>query len=78
MYYVYILNNNSDTTIYIGFTRDLGRRICEHNRGLCFTTLHKKWSIQWYCVFRDKDKALSFEKYLKHGSGHAFMKKRFL
>lgn len=32
----------------------------------------------FYCAFKDKYKAFEFEKYLKSGSGRAFMQKRFL
>jgi putative endonuclease len=32
----------------------------------------------FYCAFKDKYKAFEFEKYLKSGSGRAFMNKRFL
>lgn len=35
------------------------------------------YRLEWYCAFNTKSQALSFEKYLKTGSGIAFMRKRF-
>lgn len=34
--------------------------------------------LKFYCAFSDKAKAFEFEKYLKSGSGRAFMQKRLL
>ncbi len=33
--------------------------------------------MEWYCAFKTEKQAIAFEKYLKTGSGIAFMKKRF-
>jgi predicted GIY-YIG superfamily endonuclease len=35
-------------------------------------------SLLTYLAFTDKYKAIAFEKYLKSGSGRAFMKKRLV
>jgi predicted GIY-YIG superfamily endonuclease len=35
-------------------------------------------SLIFYSAFRDKYKAFDFEKYLKTGSGRAFLKKRLI
>ena len=51
----------------------------QHNNGQSgFTAKLKKWEIMFYCAFKNKKTALSFEKYLKSGSGMAFAKKRLL
>jgi putative endonuclease len=63
---------------YVGATEDLKRRLPEHNAGKsAHTAKFKPWELIWYCAFRDKHKALAFEKYLKSHSGRAFAKKRF-
>ncbi len=79
MYYVYILQNQKDKSCYIGVTKNLKRRIKEHSDGgVKFTSSKKLYRLVWYCAFLNKHKALDFEKYLKHGSGHAFARKRLL
>ena len=63
---------------YIGITSNLIQRIAEHNRGATPSNkLNKPYKLVWYCAFRDKQKAHQFEKYLKSGSGHAFMNRHF-
>lgn len=41
------------------------------------TKSNLNYRLEWYCAFKNSKQALSFEKYLKTGSGVAFMKKRF-
>jgi len=45
-FYVYILTNPGKTTLYIGMTNDLGRRLQEHkeNRGT-----NKSFTGRYYC-----------------------------
>ena len=69
----------SDNSYYTGSTGDLKNRIKEHNSGKSyFTSKRKDYILVWYCAFVDKKKAIHFEKYLKHGSGFAFAKKRLV
>ena len=79
MYYIYILKSEQDQSKYIGVTSDLKRRFLEHNQGSgTYTKSKRPYKIIWYCVFKDKVKAYSFERYLKSSSVYAFMKKRFI
>ncbi len=78
MYYTYILKNYKTNRYYIGYAKDLKNRIKEHQTGRVLSTksdLH--YELEWYCAFRTEKQAVTFEKYLKSGSGIAFMKKRF-
>ena len=62
----------------MGFTIDLKNRLKEHKGGHVQSTksnLH--YELEWYCAFKTEKQAVAFEKYLKTGSGIAFMKKRF-
>ena len=79
MYYVYLLESASGKKHhYVGFTEDLRRRLNEHNEGKLPTTApHRPWLLKIYLGFSSKKQALSFEKYLKSGSGYAFAKRRF-
>ena len=44
MYYVYILTTKHNSTLYIGVTNDLGRRICEH-KNATFDGFTKKYHV---------------------------------
>jgi len=78
-YYVYILQAiNYPENHYTGYTTDLKERIVKHNNGeVPHTSKYKPWKIETAIAFSEKDKALSFEKYLKSHSGRAFAKKHF-
>ena len=80
MYIVYILKTHKDPTkCYVGITEDLEKRLGEHNAGLSYyTKRHAPWYVETHIVFNNKELAESFEKYLKEGSGQAFMTKRLL
>ena len=79
MYYVYILKSLKDASYYVGMTEDLKVRLQEHNRGeVRFTSSKTPYDPVWFCAFKDKKKALDFEKYLKQGSGFAFARKRLI
>ena len=80
MHFVYILISiNSPDRVYIGLTDDLKRRLQEHNKGSSgYSKQFAPWKLETYIAFTEKSKAGAFEKYLKSGSGFAFLKKRFL
>ena len=78
MHYVYLLRSIPDPyQTYIGYTEDLKTRLSAHNHGQSpHTSKFKPWEIITYIAFKDKSKALAFEKYLKSHSGKAFANKR--
>ncbi len=78
MYYVYLLESTSHLgQRYVGFSSDLRRRLNDHNMGkLPNTARYRPWRLVAYLGFNSKQQALSFESYLKSGSGHAFARKR--
>ena len=79
MYYVYILQSQKDKSYYTGLTEDLRQRIKEHNQHLAdYSKSKAPFLLIWYGVFKDKKKAMDFEKYLKQGSGFAFARKRLV
>ena len=78
MYYVYILKCANDQ-LYTGCTNDLKDRIKRHkNKHISATAKKLPLKLISYTAFSDKYKAFNFEKYLKSGSGRAFLKKHFL
>jgi putative endonuclease len=80
MFFVYILRSiDYPQEIYVGYTINVENRLKEHNLGLSFhTSKYKPWKLLTSINFHDQSSALVFEKYLKSGSGRAFLKKYFL
>jgi putative endonuclease len=77
-WHVYLLQC-SDGTIYTGCTGNLDQRLSAHNNGeVSYTKTRLPFELVTYTTFRDKYKAYNFEKYLKSGSGKAFMNKRLI
>lgn len=75
MQYVYILFC-SDKSTYIGCTDDLKARIERHTKGYVPATKDRRpIKLISYLAFSNKYTAFNFEKYLKSGSGRAFLKK---
>jgi len=78
--YVYIIQSvDFPLQIYIGLTYDILGRLKDHNAGRStHTSKFKPWKMVIYLKFENEQRARDFEKYLKSGSGRAFLKKRFL
>jgi putative endonuclease len=65
--------------IYKGCTNDLDNRLMKHQQGHVPSTCENlPVELVAYTAFTDKHKAFMFEKYLKSGSGRAFLKKRLV
>ena len=78
MYYVYILSLRNKT-YYLGFSSGLKVRIKDHLLGrVSQTEKFRSLQLVYYAAFRNKKKALDFEKYLKTGSGFAFRNKHLV
>jgi putative endonuclease len=78
MRYVYLLETISQPyRYYTGLTDDIAARLDAHNAGqVPHTSKFKPWRLKSYIAFSDHERAVTFEKYLKSGSGRAFAKKR--
>jgi len=73
-YYVYILTNKHCSTVYIGVTNDLGRRVAEHNLGEVpgFSQRYQLNRLVWFEHFRDIDAAIDrFEDAAEAKPGYA-------
>ena len=91
-HYVYILENQDDKSLYIGYTTDLKRRVDEHNEGKggrttknklhsnlsrgVATKLKKNWKLIYFEGYIVKLDALGREKFLKSGSGRKYIYKQ--
>ena len=78
-WYVYMLQSiEFPGHWYVGLTEGLEKRLKTHNAGKSpYTSKFLPWQIETAVAFRDKTKAIAFEKYLKNQSGRAFAKKHF-
>ena len=74
-WYVYILKCN-DERFYIGCTQYLKDRMIRHQKSQVPATVERlPVKLISYFAFSNKYTAFNFEKYLKSGSGRAFLKK---
>ncbi|ADJ22113.1 Excinuclease ABC C subunit domain protein [Hyphomicrobium denitrificans ATCC 51888] len=66
-FYIYIMANKRNGTIYIGVTNDLARRVYEHREGLVkgFTSRYGLKSIVYYEAFDSVSLAIQRETSLK-------------
>jgi len=78
-WYVYMLQSvQRPEHYYVGMTENLPERLKAHNSlKVPHTSKFAPWRIETAVAFRDKEKALAFEQYLKTHSGRAFAKKHF-
>jgi predicted GIY-YIG superfamily endonuclease len=68
-----------DNSTYTGCTGDFKKKFERHTNGdVMSTKLKLPVKLLFYCAFQNKYKAFLFEKYLKSGSGRAFMKKHLI
>ena len=67
-YYVYMLKSKCDKKItYVGYTKDLKKRINLHNtgKGAKFTR-GRQWVLIYKEIFKSKNEAISREYYIKN------------
>ncbi len=77
MYYVYSLKCKDG--FYIGCTDNIENRIDRHKKGHVTATANRlPVELEFYFAISNKYKAFEFEKYLKSGSGRAFIKKHLI
>jgi putative endonuclease len=76
-FYVYVLLSLKDGKFYTGFTRELDRRIEEHNSEMVYSTKYRRplRLVYFECSMNLKD-ALHREKYLKTTYGKRYIRNR--
>ncbi len=65
--YVYIMTNANNTSLYVGVTNDIVRRIWEHKNDIHkgFTREYNLHKLVYFEVYEDEVTAIEREKYLK-------------
>jgi putative endonuclease len=79
MHTVYVLENQTDRSWYIGQTDNLKQRLVRHNNGSGARTTKVKegyWKLMYAEAYCDKRDALGREKFLKGGSGRKYLQKQ--
>lgn len=68
--YVYILKSLKDGSHYIGFTRDIDKRLRQHNNGKNYSTKSKRpWKIIHVEITDNRVESRGLEKFFKSGFG---------
>ena len=72
-YYVYILFNKQNGTLYVGVTNDLIKRVWQHKNKVIegFTRQYDIDKLGYYEIFNDINSAIAREKQLKGGNRKA-------
>ncbi|MCQ2351348.1 MAG: GIY-YIG nuclease family protein [Paludibacteraceae bacterium] len=69
--YIYILTNYTRTTLYIGVTNDIARRILEHKNHIFHNSFTDKYNVElciYYESFNTIEEAICREKEIKKWS----------
>jgi putative endonuclease len=77
MIYVYVLQSELDSGLYIGMTADLRRRFEQHQGGESQSTKGRRpWRLIYYEAYLDRADAAGREVFLKSGGGRRFLDKQ--
>lgn len=73
---VYLLQSKKDKSFYIGYTRDVKKRLKEHNQGLNLSTKHSKpWELIFFEAYISQKDARRRERYLKTSQGSRLLQR---
>ena len=65
-YYVYVLESGKDSRFYVGYTRDLRKRMSEHEQGKVYSTRNRlPLKLVYFEACLNQQDAMKREKYLK-------------
>ena len=77
MYYVYVLQSESDAGLYIGFSTDLKERLKQHQTGESRATAYRgPWLLIYYEAYCLRQDAEGRERFLKSGAGRRYLAKQ--
>lgn len=75
IYSVYAIKSEKDGRIYVGLSRNVIKRLEDHNKGRVFSTKgYRPWKLIYKEEVGERQKAREREKYLKSGVGKKFLK----
>jgi putative endonuclease len=74
-FFVYAISSAAKQQIYIGFSKDVNKRLKEHNNGLNFSTKpYRPWELIYFEAHTNELDARRREKYLKTTQGKRALK----
>ncbi|MBU0707842.1 GIY-YIG nuclease family protein [Patescibacteria group bacterium] len=74
-HFVYILRSIKDGKFYIGYTRNIERRVSQHNRGENISTSKRRpFELIYFEAHRSKFDTLRRERYFKTNKGKTTLK----
>ena len=74
MKYVYVLQSESDQGLYIGYSKNLKRRLSEHFSGKAQATACRgPWKLIYYEAYIEEEDAMGRERFLKSGAGRKYL-----
>ncbi|MGD0625670.1 MAG: GIY-YIG nuclease family protein [Thermodesulfobacteriota bacterium] len=75
MYYVYVLKSQVDGKMYIGYTKNLRNRLCEHQDGEVMSTRPRRpLELIFYEGYKSMEDAKRRERYLKTSQGKSSLR----
>ena len=78
MHYIYVIKSKKDNKLYIGLTRDLGRRLLQHNQKLSKSTKSRTpFVLVYYETYTSaKDARIRERKLKQFKNSYTELKKR--
>lgn len=77
MVYVYVIQSELDSGLYIGMGGNLRRRFLEHQNGESRSTRGRRpWKLIYYEAYLEEQDAIGREQFLKSGGGRRFLDKQ--
>ncbi len=77
--FVYVLRSEKDSRLYVGMSKNVDKRLLEHNAGKTRSTkAYRPWKIIHTEIHLDRIAARKREKYLKSGFGKMWLKEKYL
>jgi putative endonuclease len=76
MHGVYVLRSKKDSSLYVGYSADIKKRVNEHQKGQVLSTRDRRPLEIIYCeLYKNKKDAMRREKFFKSGWGRNYIKK---
>ena len=76
-FYTYVLKSQKDGKFYTGVTRNLKKRVAQHDAGLVLSTKSRiPFELVYFEACLAKSDAYAREKYLKSGMGKRYLRNR--